>query len=435
MLDNGLYVRPEYSDLPNGSSNVFVVSNYITGELLVVYDNPAILPENGKFQLAGVNIYRAYDNPESVYTKLNPLPVTTLSYLDAATEDQVLDEDVSTNFTSFGTNALGEFSFKVNKIPIVKPGRSGVGRIPAGWGGAPTSDPTDVQVKINGVIARVKSVDGLGGEIILITSPVFDVATQKLIQPPVPHAGDQITATYTTTKNLVLTGLHQRVYYKVTAVAVDGSETPLNRVVAKTHWQTNALSYMWREAVRRNLWILQQGGERVLLFTRKRVGPKCTVSDSESEYTHHTHINDDPVCYGTGVVGGYSFAGEIFIAPPEAPKNLDKQERGIYFRWIYDTWTVNAPLIQQRDFIIRKDNTRMIVSAVNHIYDGGYILSQEMSVEALQENDIIYKVPVPDLTLGTGKAQLGSGFVTDKHEVEDPRQQKGRTRVFENIVT
>lgn len=433
MTDAGKYVRPEYSDFPNPPSNVFVLSPYTIGAWDLRFDNPAILPENSKFDIIGVNIWRTTDSPDNTYAKLNSAPVQTLMYRDY-TQEQLVEEDVSDAFTSFGTNALSEYIFKVSRTPVVKQGAGGIasGYVPL-FGGAPTLDPSDVKVFVDGKEARVKRVEGSTGEITLFNTPVPDTTTQKLIQPVLPVAGSIVRVSYYTLSNLVVTALHQRTYYKVTSVDSSGRETPLDRVQPRSIAENNRQDWIWREAVRRNGWMLQQGGERVLLYIKKRLGEKCHVRDAETTARNKSGVKRCLTCYGTGIKGGYVGPIEIIISSPETAKEIDLSERGLRLKWVFETWTGPVPLINQRDFIIRKDGLRMLVGPVQPIYCDTSILQQEFSVESLDEGDIRYKVPVTIPQIN-GQPTMGSGFITDKLEIEDEREQRGRNIKFSNIT-
>ena len=74
------------------------------------------------------------------------------------------------------------------------------------------------------------------------------------------------------------------------------------------------LDYIWREAVRRNRWILDQGGERIKIFIRKAVGISCGCSSD----THRHPSATCEVCFGTGIIDGYDGPFDSIIAPDDA---------------------------------------------------------------------------------------------------------------------
>src|SRR5690606_13986201 len=125
---------------------------------------------------------------------------------------------------------------------------------------------------------------GFAGEIELDPRPRPDVATQTSIPPSVPRPRSKVTCTYRRMRTLLRTELDQRVFYRITTVGYrhlpDGSttplvETPLERATATHNFEIEKVDWIWQEAVRRNRWILEQGGESVKLFIRKNNGLPC----------------------------------------------------------------------------------------------------------------------------------------------------------------
>jgi hypothetical protein len=234
------------------------------------------------FVIVGVNVYRSFDSEYGPYELLTSLPLGANFWRDQTDNVLILEENVSESFTLRGEASTGQdrarYVFQVEHKPIVKEGSQNI----------PANDPRDVQVFVDGALARVKFVYGQTGEVELDAKSRPDVATQKLIDPVLPKPGSIVTCTYRYTRSFLRTDLVQRVFYRVTTVgSAAGSfqnstgplmETPLENAAAVSSYAVEKLDYIWREAIRRNRWILDQGGERVRVFLRKQVGAVVPVS-------------------------------------------------------------------------------------------------------------------------------------------------------------
>lgn len=90
-----------------------------------------------------------------------------------------------------------------------------------------------------------------------------------------------MSLTYYYNRNAVRTNLDKKTWYRVTTVALDPAsptgfrETPLEFAEPATFRAVERIDYMWREAIRRNNWVLEQGGERVKVFVMKTSGIPC----------------------------------------------------------------------------------------------------------------------------------------------------------------
>jgi hypothetical protein len=250
-----------------------------------------------------------------------------------------------------------------------------------------------------------------------------------------------------------------KLFYRVTAVAIseDGEslvETPLDQCQAVANIEVETLDYIWREAARRNNWILEQGGERVKIFVRKQSGVpcSCTLDERMVEYSKQPS-NRCLICYGTGFVGGYEGPYESIIAPDDAERKIAQTPTGRRMEHSYEVWTGPSPLVTQRDFIVKQTNERYSIGAVRRPTNRGNVLQQHFMVGYLDEGDIRYKVPVDAAGMpwpqtrdtrsspiaGTTYApsEIGNDqatpMATEKDTMPDEREQRGRTRVWENL--
>lgn len=433
-------LEQRYPAYPLPPLNVFATSGLEPEVVDVRWTSPAELQDNtcGQFDLLGVNLYRSFDSDYGPYFRLNTTPLGATQWRDRTRVVLAMQEDVSGSFTARGapSDPHGRYMFRTRFRPIViypSPGSANCTNL-------------NVQVTVNGVPAFVERIFADTGIVELRTTPTFDVTTQQQTLPVLPTSGgDVVLATYKYVADRVRTDLAQRIFYRVTTVGVDKSgnlvETPLERATQSNRDEVEKLDYIWTEAIRRNLWIRFQGGERVKLFVRKAVGPRCGCSSS----VHKQPSSDCLVCYGTGVLGGYDGPFDTIIAPDDAAKKIAQTNRGRTVEHSYETWTGPRPLLSQRDFIVKLNGDRYGIGPVRMPSNRGMQLQQMFSIGHLDEQDIRYKVPLfdpllleapqtrylrPDMIEGGGGA---TPMVTEKATIQDGREIRGSTVTFENI--
>jgi len=414
------------------------------GVIDIRWDSPCLIIGNGKYEVVGVNIYRSYDSQFNNYEKVNIAPVGSNFYRDSNQNRVVIDEDVSNNFLARGCDhPEGIWVVRPEHWPIVKAGSQGV----------PANGPDDVVLKIDGTEVRVNYVLGETGEVFLNTARIWDEETRTLQEPLLPTPTSTVLLSYRYNSVLITNQLAQRIFYKVTTLAIqDGEyvETPLEEVTAHNSFEIEKLSYIWKEAIRRNRWILEQGGEAVKVFIRKWVGPRCSCYSR-----HHKQAeNDCPVCFGTGIAGGYEGPFDILVAPQDGERNIQLTENGMNVMHQYEVWTGPTPLLSQRDFIVRQNNDRYSIGPVNVPSSRGNVLQQHFMIGYLDEKAIQYEVPAnPNLLTrlafpetriarswekpgveGTVYPQITDIVNTGQEKVADGYQDRGRTPTYGRIV-
>lgn len=424
--------------LPLPPLNVIAASGLEKGVIDVRWTSPAQIQANTCFNLLGVNVYRSFDSEFGPYFRLNTTPVGSTQWRDRTSMVLAMQEDVSNSFTARGTatDPAGRYMFRVRNNPIViypSPGSANCTNL-------------NVQVTVNGVPAFVECIFAESGTVELRTTPTFDVITQKQFPPVLPlNDSDVVLATYRYEENKVRTDLAQRVFYRVTSVAIDESgrlvETPLANATQGNRDEVEKLDYIWTEAIRRNLWIQFQGGERVKLFIRKAVGLKCGCGSS----LHKQPSSDCIACFGTGILGGYEGPFDAIIAPDDSAKKIAQTNRGRFLEHSYDTWMGPRPLVSQRDFIVKLNGDRYGIGPVRMPSNRGMQLQQMFPITHLDEKDIRYSVPLfetsimespqtrylrPDGKWGRGNA---TPMMTEKHTITDERELRGSTVTWENI--
>ena len=161
--------------------------------------------------------------------------------------------------------------------------------------------------------------------------------------------------------------------------------------------QIEQLDYIWREAMRRNRWILEQGGERVKLFVQKVSGMPCpcrSETDPQSRAYNKQPSNRCRVCYGTGFVGGFEGPYDILMAPDDAEKRISQTPNGRRKEHSYEVWTSFSPIISMRDFVLKQNNERYSVGPVRRPTNRGNVMQQHFNIAYIDPNDIRYDVPV-----------------------------------------
>ena len=437
---NGVASYPDPDkNKPSSPRNVFVTHPYIEGILDIRWDNPLENIENNKWQLLGVNIYRSIDSECGPYSKINTAPIGTLYFRDQTTQQLIVDENVMPRMSQ-GTNSVADWVFKTVKTPIIKEGSANV----------LANKPYDVSLKIdNGdgqglLIVPPYSVNGRTGEIFLITKPIFNPVTKRVEPPRLPSGPNgKCLVSYWQSLNFVKTDLYPRFFYKISTVGRDNSgnivETNISDIRAAHVHQIEKPHYIWKGAIARNRYILEQFGERAKLFIRREVGDKCPeYSDTHQQASVYCEI-----CYGTGIVGGYYGPIDVIIAPPEAEKHIDLTDTGLRLNFMFESWTGPSPLIRTRDFIVRQNGERMMIGSVTPQGAMGSVFQQHFSLNYRDTKDIIYKVPIhggesstpiSDDTRNVNRPITDASPLIPDYKSERAKTDKGRTIEYENVV-
>jgi hypothetical protein len=421
--------------------NLFVVNGYQPGVFDLKWDDPSILAINGRFKILGVNLYRSFDSEFGPFHRISEMLVCSTFWRDRTDNELIVEEDVSDKFIlrgECGTNNRPQWIFKTLHCPIVKEGSQAV-----------TADsPEDVTVHIDGVPVMPLRVHGFSGEVEINPYIYANVATQNLDPSLVPGPDSRVTVTYRRNRSLLRKDLGQRVFYRATTVGVPLNcdlsqircehlvETPLEEASATSSMEIEKLDWIWRESVRRNRFILEQGGERVKMFIRKNVGFPCPCVP----YEHHKQpLNDCTKCFGTGFLGGYEGPYDMLIAPDDAERRISQKDTGRTLEHMYEVWTGPSPILSQRDFLVKINGERYSVGPVRFPSNRGMVLQQHFNIGHLDEKDIRYKVPVGNPIkfaavqfAPRGPEQQASDDITEKPNIPDERELRGRSKVWEN---
>lgn len=323
----------------------------------------------------------------------------------------------------------------------------------------PTDKPEFVTVTIDGQRAYVRLLQGLEGIVELETKKQYDEVKKTWFEPLVPNEYSTVLVSYRVPLSTVNIRLRKNYFYKVTCVTSD-DETDLDLLTPKT-LQPDNMTYILEECVRRNAWMLEQGGERVLLYLKKKAGQKCPCTYRDmKERTHKQPDQDCEICYGSGFIGGFDGPFPILIGPLTTEQRIQQTDRGLKLSYQIETWMGPAPVVNQRDMIIRRNGDRCLVGPITPVEGpGGVRAQQHFVVEVLDGTDVRHKfnVVLPDQKMQPGidknsKHVLNGGpniatvdspkereeLYTSEDHISHQNQNvdhivKGRSIVFENI--
>ena len=444
---------PSASDRPAAPTNPMAMSPYEVGVFDLRWDDPSILAANSVWEVLGVNIYRSDASDRGPFRRINEFPVGGGFYRDQTLNVLVSKEVVrQEDWTSLGDMPNNRrYAFRT-KHPIVK--KSGQSIY--------ANAVSDVRVEIDGVVAEVHEVFGSSGEVILVNQADYDEATESYVAPTLPSADSVVTVTYYRNKNLTPgTELGRLAFYRITTVAKTDEglvETELGQCKPFTPTAVEELDYIWKEAIRRNQWILQQGGERVKLFVRKQSGLRCGCClDAKTREYSKQPSNRCTQCFGVGYVGGYEGPYEIIVAPDDAERRITQTPTGRRVEHAYEVFMGPSPMVTMRDFIVKQTNERYSIGPVRRPTNRGNILQQHFNIAALDQADVRFSVPIDGVSgLGfpetryshSAKAPAGgehdhdpphpvgsdltTPMVTEKSNHADENEPRGRTPVWDN---
>lgn len=394
-----------YAYEPGNRNTILQISNALD----LVWDKPSNNPFNSHFNIQGVNIYRSYDSEVGPFTKITPEPLTVGYYRDE-TVNTLIEEDVSNKFLYRGNNPNGEYIFQVDN-EMVKNNRE--------VAYANTSD--DITLVIDGREVPVAYVNGRDRTVKLIDTEYLDKVTAKVQKPLLPDEMSVVICKYFKNENNISLKSGRRIYYKLTTIANEG-ESPLEHSKPISLFGQEGWDYIWEEAVRRNLWILQQGGEEVQVYLRKWFGETCYCWSE----VHQRAKEGCPNCFGTGKVGGYVGPFKYLIAPVDAQYQLRRTEAGLQSSRTGTHWTNLKPRLNTFDLIIRKNGE---ILEIGYVYNaeirGNSNLQQEFNASLISRDRIISKLPFTQ--------KQDEFLITDKVNIADGEEVRGRTVTFENI--
>jgi hypothetical protein len=392
-VGNGVYVAT------NEPTTLSLSSSTTSGG----YGVPCAGKSNSRWSIVGVNVYRSDTGDRGPFFRVNKVPVGGTFYRDRTdvvlVDNEVVDWSWGWVYKGDAPN-MNLWRLRTRYRTVVKEAGNAV----------PANSPADVVVTVDGRVAPVSRVLGQAGEIDLDTDPVWNPATETYVYPPLPKTDGTsiVTVTYRYARQQVVTALdaNSKIFYRLTTVAVDPTgtspsglvETPLGYSEPLPALDSEKTDYIWTEAVRRNRWILEQGGERVKLFIRRVTGVPCPCQWDVAVFAFAKQpYNFCSCCYGTGFLGGYEGPIDIIVAPDESERRVTQTPMGRRLENTYEVWTGPRPMLSQRDFIVKQNGERFSVGPVRRTQVRGLTLQQAFTIGNLDEKDIRYCVPLVGL--------------------------------------
>ena len=150
-------------------------------------------------------------------------------------------------------------------------------------------------------------------------------------------------------------------------------------------------------------WMMGMGGERVLLYKRRFSGTLCSQYDKIRR--QHRQDPIDTECFGTNFVGGYFGPFAIFVSlkTAQSQQRIRFTEQGLRREFITTNWALWEPKLNNKDFIVRRNNQRLWINQIEETKWRHHILRQLFQTEEIERNNLIYKIPIaglPDFQTG-----------------------------------
>lgn len=145
---------------------------------------------------------------------------------------------------------------------------------------------------------------------------------------------------------------------------------------------------------KKQVFLRVKGGVEMVVYLRKRWGPKCSRCYSKERM--ESQDENCPDCYGTGYSGGYLNPVTLvgLFNPPEkviVDAGIKIESGSTFFE------LGNWPTLDRNDLIIdRRMNIRYIIDSAKHTTHRGYPISQVARVVQTDETDIVYNLPLPE---------------------------------------
>jgi hypothetical protein len=145
-------------------------------------------------------------------------------------------------------------------------------------------------------------------------------------------------------------------------------------------------------------WMLAVGGERVLLYKRKFSGTLSPYYDPVRRQLQQDP--NDTIGFGTPFVGGYFGPFEIFVSLKTAgsQQQITIMDQGMKRTFnSVGSWALWEPLLNNKDFIVRRNNQRMWIESVDFSKWRHHILHQTFNATEVERSSLVYKIPIAGL--------------------------------------
>jgi len=348
----------------------------------------------------GYNIYRAFDHPSN-WHKLNNAPWKGHFYRDQSALEEVTHTIKQSDWLAQGTplspsnvpNGLGSWVFRIPDFPYsdVVQGRPVL-----------ANNCDAVTVILDGQEFRPAKVSGLDKTVWLQMDNTLPLGGAVSAYPlksngvvwQADYSGVQtFQVRYKKLHNFVeIYESLTRTFYTVVPVGEDGDcHKPGEKesMVVNT-MEVDKITWEYQEMVRRNQWIFEEVGEPAYLMFKKSRGKICgcaTVGLGQGRTAC-------PICFGTGIVGGYYGPYDFIYIPPDSALSVELNEGGRKVTRDSRSYIGPTPIVQAGDLIIRRNGERLVIGNVVYKQPRGILLQQEFVTSLLDEGDTRYLIPI-----------------------------------------
>ena len=182
-----------------------------------------------------------------------------------------------------------------------------------------------------------------------------------------------------------------RYYYKISTIAYfnDGTRTE-SKFSEPTSYKIETDNKWFKKINERNMWILKNDAVLMDLYVRKIDGEQCP--NCYDEYRGQSSNSNCPICYGTGIVGGYEPCVQLYIRQKPANIQINQENSGFVLNSTPGAWTISSIQIRNRDLLINPEGKMFVItsSQVNHA--AGYLFHQEFQMTELDPKDNRYNI-------------------------------------------
>jgi hypothetical protein len=191
------------------------------------------------------------------------------------------------------------------------------------------------------------------------------------------------------------------VFYKVRLTTGDGEVFDSQAAQLGTDWGR----YDWgiaKEILRKEtLLLVKKVGTKGWLLKRRLWGSMCPVPGCTDPETGQVNDPNCPVCYGTGIEGGYYAPLDFWVTmnPTQRMKKLDNN-LGVVAANIETVRALAYPATDAGDVWIQASSDQRFVvqsDVVSLVRHRGIDLVMNLRLEELPRSDIVYSVPTPCL--------------------------------------
>lgn len=140
--------------------------------------------------------------------------------------------------------------------------------------------------------------------------------------------------------------------------------------------------------------------------TQEPYGVPCTCTEDKQD-PDFISGGRCPLCFGTGILGGYYPPIEMFIRFPLQPADDFKGVlRGLTLSQTYDAWTIIPPILREQDLIVRKiDGRRYILGSVEVTFFRGAATNQFFKLDLISPLDIRQLVSLENINTALSKLE------------------------------